>query len=182
MSFSEWNSDESSGTDRSEREILCAADCLRGGPNGQCRGDVAQASSSETARGTEVRSEGEKLLGNWANCCGPSANASRASGGDASGHQDEDSSGDETDEKSRPLLGRCSSCRSLGNMGQGCSTCARSGGVYSEKLLPGDPLPFRENCPTCSNPDGFGGDCWGCEEHRRRIGYPFKSEKWKCHF
>jgi hypothetical protein len=103
MSTPEWNSDESEGDSRSSREIECADACLRGGPNGQRRGDVAHAPSNVTAQGTEGPSRADVSLVNLGGNDGQSANASRASGGDASGLQDDDSSGDKTDEENLPL-------------------------------------------------------------------------------
>jgi hypothetical protein len=175
---SEWNSDESEGDSRSSREIEYAAACLRGGPNGQCRGDVAHASSNVIAQGTEGLSRGDVSLVNLGDNDGPSANASRASGGDASGLQDDDSSGDKTDEENLPLPGRCGSCNSYGNLGRSCTTCGEAGILYSEEPLPGDQLTFVRNCPTCGSPGWFGHECQSCEDFRMLFGYPF-DERWK---
>jgi hypothetical protein len=155
MSSPEWNSDESSGTDRSERDILYATACLRGGPNGQCRGDVAHASSNVIAQGTEGLSRGDVSLVNLG-----------------------DNSGDKTDEENLPLPGRCGTCGNYGNLGRACATCGEAGTLYSEEPLPGDQLTFVKNCPTCGSPGWFGQECQRCEDFRMLFGYPF-DERWK---
>jgi hypothetical protein len=126
---------------------------MRGYPgNGRGLCDVAHASSNVTAQGTEGRSRGEVALGNWGDYCGPSANASRALGGDASGLREDDFSSDKTDEKNLPLLGRdnggpsANASRTSGGDASGLQDDDSSGDKTDEKNLP---LPGR--CGNCGS-------------------------------